>query len=169
MRGKKEQELLKDVLAVFLRYDCVIVEQCLDYLLENKQDLYGWLTFANGGESETQNNGKKSAIDKVVSIAGREKGPIIRRIYKCLSSKRFTYEQICHISAQYFEKIPISIDLNAANKNEFLLALAQGLTNLPVDDIREFEYYIQAQPKANAENENTLENWSKVIIKPPSE
>lgn len=167
MRGKKEQELLKEILAVFLRYDCVTIEQCLDYLLENKQDLYGWLTFANGGESETENNRKKSAIDKVVFTAGREKGPIIRRIYRYLSSKRFTYEQICHIGAQYFEKIPISIDLNVANKNEFLLALAQGLANLPVDNIREFEYYIQAQPKA--ENENTLENWSKVIIKPPSE
>ncbi len=167
MKNKKEQELLRDILSVLLRYDYATIEHCLDYLMKNKQQLSSFLAFANGGEGETQNNRNKSAIDEVIFTAGKEKGAIIRQIYRYLSNKRFTYEQVYRMSIQYFEKKLVSIDLTANNKNELLLTLVRGLTNLPVEDIHEFENYIQTQPKA--ENENTLENWSKVIIKEPSE
>lgn len=163
MKNKKEQELLRDILSVLLRYDYATIEHCLDYLMKNKQQLPGFLAFVHGGESETQNTKNRSAIDEVVFTAGKEKGAIIRHIYRYLSSKRFTYEQVYRMSIQYFEKIAVSIDLSAEDKNELLLALAHRLANLPVEDIHEFEYFIQAQPKA--ESENTLENWSKVIIK----
>lgn len=170
MKSKKDQELLREILSVFLRYDYVTIEHCMDYLMKNIQRLHGFLSFVNGGEAEIQNNRNKSAIDKVLFTADKEKGTIIRRIYKYLSGKHFTYEQVCHMCVQYFERTertPISINLNADNKNEFLLALTRELVNLQMEEIREFEYYIQIQPKS--ENENTLENWSKVIIKEPSE
>ncbi len=167
MKSKKEQELLRDILSVLLRYDYVTIEHCLDYLMKHKQQLSNFLTFANGGEGETQNNRNKSAIDEVISTAGKEKGAIIRQIYRYLSNKRFTYKQVYRMSIQYFEKMSISIDLTGDNKNELLLALVRGLTNLSMEDIHEFECYIQTKPKV--ENENTLENWSKVIIKEASE
>lgn len=170
MKSKKEQELLRDILPVLLKYDYITIEHCMDYLMENKQKLTGFLAFVNGGGTEVQNIRNKSAIDNVLLTVDKEKSAIIKRIYKYLSGKRFTYGQVYHMSVQYFErteKESASIDLNAENKNELLLALARGLVNLPVEDIHEFEHYIQVQP--NAENENTLENWSKVIIKEPSE
>ena len=170
MRSKKEQELLKDILSVLLKYDYTTIEQCLGYLLENKQKLSDLLAFVNGGEGKSQKSKKRSAIDEVLFTTETGKSAIIRQIYKYLSSKRFTYEQVYRLSVQYFgttERIPLSINLNANNKKELLLALARGLANLSAEDIHEFEHYIQVQSKA--ENENTLENWSKVIIKEPSE
>lgn len=162
MKSKKEQELLKDLLSVLLRYDCATIEHCLDYLMKNKQQLSSFISFANGGD-ETPNNRNKSAIDEIAFTAGRGKGPSIRHIYKYLSSKRFTYEQVYRMGTQYFETKAILIDLNAGNKDELLLSLVRELANLSVEDIQEFEYYVQTQQKA--ENKNTLENWSKVIIK----
>lgn len=170
MKSKKEQELLRDILSVLLKYDYVTIEQCMDYLIENKQRLADFLAFANGGGTEIQNIRSKSAIDNVLFTVDKKKSTVIKRIYKYLSGRRFTYEQVYHMSVQYFERTERElalIDLNAENKNELLLALARKLVDLPMKDIHEFEHYIQVQ--SNAENENTLENWSKVIVKEPSE
>lgn len=167
MKSKKEQELLRDILAVLLKYDYPTIEHCLDHLMENKQKLPDFLAFVSGGESSTQSKANKSAADGSSSSPGKKKGVIVRRICKYLSGKRFTYEQVRHMSAQYFQKKPVSIVLDSDDKNELLSVLARQLADLPEEDIRDFEQYIQAQSKAGSEN--TLENWSKVIIKEPSE
>ena len=110
-----------------------------------------------------QNSRNRHAIDDVLLTAEGEKSAVIRRIYKYLSGKRFTYEQIYRMSAQYFEEKPVSIHLEAGSKGELLLALAHELANLPIEEVNGFEYSIQGRKKA--ESENTLENWSKVIVK----
>lgn len=163
MKSKKEQVLLKDILSVLLKYDFATIETCIDYLVENKQQLRGFLAFANGGKAEIQSNKSDSMLNNILFTTEEEKRVIIKRIYKYLSGKRFTYSQIYQMSVQYFKERPISISLDADNKNELLLALTRGLVNLPVEEVHGFEYYIQVQKKP--ESENTLENWSKVIVK----
>ena len=93
----------------------------------------------------------------------KEKSVIIKRIYKNLSSKRFTFEQIYNVSLQFFKEKEVSIDLHVDNKNDLLLEMAKGLVSLHIDEIKKFEYDMQINKRT--ESENTLENWSKVIVK----
>lgn len=163
MKSKKEQELLREFVGLLLKYDAATIESCLDYIMENKQELENLLAFVNGKEFETQRSQGKSEVAAALSAVEAEKSVIIKRIYRYLSNKRFTSAQIYALCQQYFKAEQLSIQLTPDRKSELLLELVKGLSNLSVKEIEEFEYYTQMNRRA--ESENTLENWSKVIIK----
>lgn len=163
MKSKKENELLREIVPILIKYDLATIENCVEYIMENKQQLSIVLAFVNGGRIEVQNNREKSAIDEVLLTTEKEKSAIIKRIYKSLSSKRFTFEQIYNVSIQFFKGKEDSINLHVDNKNDLLLEMAKGLACLHIDEIKKFEYDMQINKRT--ESENTLENWSKVIVK----
>lgn len=162
MKNKKENELLREIVPILIKYDLNTIVNCVEYIMENKQQLSSLLTFVNG-EGFEQTNRVKSAIDEVLLTTEKEKSVIIKRIYKNLSSKRFTFEQIYNVSLQFFKEKEVSIDLHVDNKNDLLLEMAKGLVSLHIDEIKKFEYDMQINKRT--ESENTLENWSKVIVK----
>lgn len=162
MKNKKENELLREIVPILIKYDLNTIVNCVEYIMENKQQLSSLLTFVNG-EGFGQTNRVKSAIDEVLLTTEKEKSVIIKRIYKNLSSKRFTFEQIYNVSLQFFKEKEVSIDLHVDNKNDLLLEMAKGLVSLHIDEIKKFEYDMQINKRT--ESENTLENWSKVIVK----
>lgn len=163
MRSKKDQELLRELVGLLLKYDAATIESCLDYIMENKRELENLLTFVNGQEFVGQRVQVKNEIDGALLAVEPEKSAIIKRIYRYLSNKRFTSAQIRALCQQYFKEGQLPVKLTPVRKSELLLELVKGLSNLPVKEVEEFEYYTQMNRRV--ESENTLENWSKVIIK----
>lgn len=163
MKSKREIELLREIVPILIKYDLATIENCLEYVMENKQLLSDLLIFVNGGRAEVQKNRDKSEIDEVLLSTEKEKGIIIKRIYKSLSSKKFTFEQIYNVSLQFFKEKEVVVNLDVDNKNKLLLEMARGLTFIHIDDIKKFEYDMQINKRT--ESGNTLENWSKVIVK----
>lgn len=163
MKNKKEQELLREIVPVLIKYDLATIENCVNYMMENKQQLANLLAFVNGDKFETQNNRDKSEIDEILLTTEKEKSVIIKRIFKYLSGKRFTFEQIRSMCVQYFKDKQVFTNLKMNNKNEILLEVTRILATLTLEEIKEFECYMQINKKTEAEN--TLENWSKVIVK----
>ena len=139
MKSKKENELLREIIPILIKYDLSTIENCVEYIMENKQQLSNLLTFVNGGRFEVQNNRDNSAIDEILLTTEKEKSAIIRRIYKSLSGKRFTFEQIYNVSIQFFKEKEVSINLHVSNKNDLLLEMARGLACLHIDEIKKFE------------------------------
>lgn len=164
MKNKKENELLKEIVPILIKYDLVTIENCMEYITENKQQLSNLITFANGEKFEVQKNRDQGAIDEVLLTTEKEKSAIIKRIYKSLSCKRFSFEQIYNMSIQFFEEREVPINLHVNNKDALLLEVVRGLACLHIDEIKDFEYDMQINKRT--EGENTLENWSKVIVKP---
>jgi len=162
VKSKKENELLREIVPILIKYDLATIVNSVEYIMENKQQLSNLLTFVNGGGFE-QTNRVKSAIDEVLLTTEKEKSAIIKRIYKNLSSKRFTFEQIYNVSLQFFKEKEVPIDLHVDNKNDLLLEMAKGLASLHIDEIKKFEFDMQINKRT--ESQNTLENWSKVIVK----
>lgn len=154
---------MKELFSILIKYDLVTIDNCMDYIMANKDQLTACIDFLNGNNAVMRKGKSKNAIDEFLFTIDREKAVIIKRTCRYLAGKNFSAEQMCDVCRQYFETKQLSTNFISSDKDGLSLEIAQILANLSLEDITEFERNVQMSKSTGGQN--TLENWSKVIIK----
>lgn len=157
---KDDSELIKELIPVLLKYNIATIENCLEYILKNKDNLVEIMNFVNGINTEMKKS--KVSIDEVLESKDIEKRNIIKRVYKLLSVKSFSANQLIELWNEYAKPLNKTIE-KKITKNELLIEIVKYLDSLDLNEIIEFENQMHLF-KSNTKG-NTLENWSKIIIK----
>lgn len=161
------KQIFLNLITNFVEKESSIVENCMEPVNEHKQELSNLITdFMNLEKIKNYKQEYKNEIEKILSTTTREKKLIIRKIYTSLSNKKITIEQIYHFSEQYFEPniLAENLELNKSNKNKFLLEVMNFLKDLDTEKLEEILYSIPSRNETR-KTENTLENWTKIIMK----
>lgn len=162
--NKKDQELLMELVPIIIKYDLSTIDNCIDYIKENREKLSVCLDFVSGNRSEMRKGKGKSATDEFLLTIDKEKALVIKRICKYLSGRNITVEQIHSIFEKYIESNQTSAEkVISTDKEGISLEIAKFLASLNLKDIMEFERNVQMNK--TTESQNTLENWSKLIVK----
>lgn len=159
----KEKEMLQEMFPILLKYDMETIEKCFAYIKKNKKILCDISAFLEMNENISKNSKKKNAVDEIVMSVEQDRRPIIKRISKYLTARGMNLEQLQLISKQYFDSKNICISFLSNDREETVENIVRNLCILKKDEIIQFEKLIQVGI-ANA-SENTLENWSKVIVR----
>lgn len=163
----EHKQIFLNLIPNFTEKELNTVENCMNPINEHKQKLSNLITdFMNLEKVKNYESEYKNEIDEILSTTTREKKFIIKKIYTSLSNKKFTIEQIYHVFEQYFEPniLAENLELNENNKNKFLLKVMTFLKDLDTEKLEEILYSIPSRNETR-KTENTLENWTKIIMK----
>lgn len=165
----EEKELLKKILPILMEYEYSTIKKVAEYVLNNDVKFKGYIRTMksivdNIDTSDKKQNAKSTTeIEEIINNCDRKIKLALKKIYKCILLKKVTVEDICNIIDDKL-KDKTNIDTNSILRKKCLICLFSLLKNEKIEVIRELDYYIN-QKINNKTEENSLENWSSLIIK----
>ena len=159
----KQTDLLKLLMPIILKYDYPTVKKTLQYILDNEEKFKICKKmndeFIKGLDitgNKTKNK-ESSEINSIINGNERNKKVILKNIYNIIIKRKLKIEQICK-SIMSQSDCYSNIDINSLEE------LFEILSKEDIDKLKRLENIIVANLRSK-NSENSLENWSNLIIK----